>query len=148
MKDAKDSNTDEKEDHEAATRIQANYRGYRTRKSQSTTKYKSIDSIDPANNEDSKMNEEAVRSQQSANFYLITFFVQSGTDPKNPQDVDKAATTIQAGFKGYKVRKDCKKQKSKDSSSNSPDGSPKKAAEGEGGAKEAEEEIVNKDSNE
>ena len=46
-----------------------------------------------------------------------------GQTASNVTDEHKAATTIQAGFKGYKVRKEYKKQKSE---SNSEEGSPKK----------------------
>ena len=49
------------------------------------------------------------------------FFVEQ--TPSNVTDENKAATTIQAGFKGYKVRKEHKKQKSE---TNSEEGSPAK----------------------
>ena len=51
-------------------------------------------------------------------------------------DEHKAATRIQAGFKGYKVRKDNKKSKSE---TNSEEGSPKKATD-----KDIADEIVKK----
>ena len=61
-----------------------------------------------------------------------------GQSASNVTDENKAATTIQAGFKGYKVRKDNKKPNAE---TNSEDGSPTK-----GGDKDSvTDEIVKND---
>ena len=84
--EALDINLEDPEVEKAATKIQAGFRGQRTRKDLK----KNMEVNNESNNED-----------------LVPEIIDIDIDMDDP-DVDKAATKIQAGFRGHKARKNLK----------------------------------------
>lgn len=88
------------DENEAAAKIQAGFRGYKTRKelkdtSNSNQTCSTSSSSEPLSLEDKS----AAKIQAGVRGYLVR---------KRKQEEKKAATKIQAGFRGYKTRKDLK----------------------------------------
>ncbi|XP_017893574.1 HIRA-interacting protein 3 [Ceratina calcarata] len=84
---------DDKELCEAATKIQASFRGHMSRKEQAVTLVKSAENT--VDNVVSKMEDKAKEAENEL----------EGIDLSDP-DLHKAATKIQASFRGHKVRQE------------------------------------------
>ena len=94
-----DINLEDPDVEKAATRIQAGFKGHKTRKEMAALKTKEKPHSEPSENETKEVEEagEYKKTDEEIDIDL--------TDP----EVEKAATKIQAGFKGHKARKEMKK---------------------------------------
>jgi myosin heavy subunit len=90
-------NLNEVEANRAATKIQAGFRGHKTRKELKHVRNMVKD------NEAVQTEEESVNNKIEENKAII--------DEYDENEADKAATKIQAGFRGHKARKEIKQQK-------------------------------------
>ena len=91
----------------AATKIQAGFKGHKTRKEMKETKKNAeLDEV-PEKELDAEKDEKGKEEGEEENEDAIDIDL---TDP----DVEAAATKIQAGFKGHKTRKEMKSKKEKE----------------------------------
>lgn len=90
-----DNNKEENNKEKAATKIQANFRGYKTRKVMKTVENK--DNVPPQASNESK------NTTDNANDSLKVQSARNSRDAEND-----AATKIQAGFRGMKTRQELK----------------------------------------
>lgn len=118
--------SDEKAREDAATKIQSNYRGYKTRKDLKQKKESMVNNDttknDKQDNEHKEMTEDEAASNIQASFKGYNARKEFASKPSKieedsqsvpDKELDEAASTIQANYKGYKARKEYETNKQK-----------------------------------
>ena len=109
-----DIDLNDPEVEKAATKIQAGFKGYKTRKEMKDSKDSNKEAGTDIQKEEGEGEKEGEEKQEKTEGEEIDIDL-------NDPEVEKAATKIQAGFKGYKTRQELAQKKGEEGDSENKD---------------------------